>query len=132
VNQAPPDVDTFECDANGVSGDSCVGAFFYVPVNIEDRYTLYVVEQPASCAQTVQAWVVAVPLVIALLILGILAVIIAKMILMFLDYREYKEFEKSTKDVTFGKNANPIFEEATSKIENPMYEMYMQSEDTKL
>ena len=42
------DVDTFECDANGVSGDSCVGAFFYVPVNIEDRYTLYVVEQPAS------------------------------------------------------------------------------------
>nr|WEL12719.1 integrin beta 1C [Halisarca dujardinii] len=132
VEQRPPDVETFTCDANGVSGDLCSGVFFYVPVNVEDRYTLYVASRPASCPQTVQAWTVAVPLVIALLILGILAVVIAKLIVMYLDYREYKDFAKSTKDVQFGKNANPLFEEATSKVVNPMYDLYMNDENTEM
>ena len=37
-----------------------------------------------GCMQSVAAWTVAVPIVIALLILGILAVVIAKLVLMFL------------------------------------------------
>ena len=36
-----------------------------------------------GCMQSVAAWTVAVPIVIALLILGILAVVIAKLVLMF-------------------------------------------------
>ena len=37
-----------------------------------------------GCMQSVASWTVAVPIVIALLILGILAVVIAKLVLMFL------------------------------------------------
>ena len=37
-----------------------------------------------GCMQSMAAWTVAVPIVIALLILGILAVVIAKLVLMFL------------------------------------------------
>ena len=41
-----------------------------------------------GCTQSVAAWTVAVPIVIALLILGILAVVIAKLVLMFLVSEE--------------------------------------------
>ena len=38
----------FVCDATGVFGESCTGAVFHVPINNDQRSTVYVVEKPSS------------------------------------------------------------------------------------
>jgi hypothetical protein len=55
-----------------------------------------------GCSTSIPAWIIAVPIVIGLLILGIILIVIAKLILLLLDRYEYKQFKKEVANSKFG------------------------------
>lgn len=106
---------------HSAQGTNCNNIQFFICL-LEFKIVLQALTTPASCVFPVEAWIIAVPIVIGLLVLGVVILVAIKLILVLLDYLEYKKFLKNVKDSAPGNMINPLYTAPERQIDNPLYE----------
>nr|WEL12718.1 integrin beta 1B [Halisarca dujardinii] len=111
---------TFTCVSSAVEGE-CNGVVYFIRVGSGGESTVLARNTPSRCSTAIPAWIIAVPIVIGLLILGIITIVIAKLLLLLVDRYEYKQFKKEVAGSKFGASVNPIYNSANQEFQNPAY-----------
>nr|CAB38100.1 integrin beta subunit [Suberites domuncula] len=98
---------------------------YYVAVN-EDTLDLtdVHVEFRRFCPEPViqtPAWIIAIAIIVALLILGVIALLLLKLFLFIIDVIEVKKFEKELAKTKYPKHQNPLYRSAAKDYQNPIY-----------
>lgn len=90
-----------------------------LPIHVE--YTGVCPFPGSSSSQGVEAWVIAISIIIPLLVLGILALLLLKLLLLLLDHIEVRKFERELARTKYTKNENPLYRSANKEYKNPIY-----------
>jgi hypothetical protein len=111
---------SFTCVSETVEGE-CSDVAYFIRLGSNSESSILARNTPSRCSTSIPAWIIAVPIVIGLLILGIILIVIAKLILLLLDRYEYKQFKKEVANSKFGASVNPIYNSANQEFQNPAY-----------
>lgn len=100
--------------------NDCVFYFVYT-VRSSDNVTAIRVQEVKECPNPVNILGVILGVIGGVLLIGILALIIWRIYASIQDRREYSKFILSRNEEQWTNNQNPLYKEATTTVQNPMF-----------
>ncbi|XP_014209890.1 integrin beta-PS-like [Copidosoma floridanum] len=76
---------------------------------------------PIECPREVNVLAIVLGVVAAVVFIGLALLLLWKLVITIADRREYARFEKERANAKWDNGGNPIFQQATSSFQNPMY-----------
>ncbi|XP_063601209.1 integrin beta-PS-like [Penaeus indicus] len=102
--------------------DNCILIFAYTPGSAGGRTTIRV-QTEKECTAPVNILAVILGVIGGVLLIGILTLIIWRVFASIQDRREYSKFILSRNDEKWSNNENPLYKQATTTVQNPVFGM---------